>query len=449
MREKKRCRWLALLLAVVMLLSVLPTAVFAADTAANDFIRIFHLDCGRKYFTVAQVENIIDKMAANHYTHLELAFGNDGLRFVLNDMSFTANGTEYSHNTVVERIKSGNASLNNSEQTYWTETDMQSILSYAAEKGIEIIPLLNLPGHANAILDIASDAYNYSDGSKSQNTLDVTNEDAVNFAYALFTKYVDYFADKGCKLFNFGADEFANDIYSQGSAKGLSFQAIYNTDTYNYFVSFINKLAGYVLEKGMTPMAFNDGLYYSGNKATAANVKINTNIICCYWTTGWSAYHPAAANLIADKGHKIISTNDAWYWVLGRQSGTYGLSSNKVGSVACTNVPGDDDVTVSGCMMCLWCDDAASYSTANQTNLENLISTFATSNPTYFVADSGETDPTDPGEVTNYETITVSVGQTATATISGANYAGTYTTEDPTVATVEVTGEDATEATTT
>lgn len=448
MREKKRCRWLALLLAVVMLLSVLPTAVFAADTAADDFIRIFHLDCGRKYFEVDQVKNIIDKMAAKHYTHLELAFGNDGLRFVLDDMSFTANGTTYSHDAVVASIKTGNASLKNSEQTYWTETDMESILSYAAGKGIEIIPLLNLPGHANTILDIASDAYNYSDGSKSQNTLDVTNEAAVNFAYALFRKYVDYFADKGCKLFNFGADEFANDIYSETSSKGLSFQAIYDTDTYKVsFVSFINKLADYVKTKGMTPMAFNDGLYYSGNKSTAAEVEIDKSIICCYWTTGWNAYHPAAANLIAAKGHKIISTNDAWYWVLGRQTGTYGLNSNKVASVACTNVPGDDDVTVSGCMMCLWCDDAASYNSTNQTNLENLISTFATSNPTYFVADSGETGPTDPTEPG--VTITVSVGQTATATISGANYAGTYTTDDPSIATVEVTGKDATEATTT
>lgn len=54
-----------------------------------------------------------------------------------------------------------------------------------------------------------------------------------------------------------------------------------------------------------------------------------------------------------------------------------------------------------------------------------------------------------PVEVTENETITVTVGQTATATISGANYAGTYTTEDPSIATVKVTGTDATEATTT
>ena len=36
----------------------------AEQTATGDnFIRIFHLDCGRKYFTVKEIENIIDWIA--------------------------------------------------------------------------------------------------------------------------------------------------------------------------------------------------------------------------------------------------------------------------------------------------------------------------------------------------------------------------------------------------
>ncbi|MCD7757211.1 MAG: hypothetical protein LUH45_03480, partial [Clostridiales bacterium] len=46
----------------------------------------------------------------------------------------------------------------------------------------------------------------------------------------------------------------------------------------------------------------------------------------------------------------------------------------------------------------------------------------------------------DEVEVTNKETITVSVGGTATATISGYNFAGTYSTEDTGIASVTVTG---------
>ena len=137
-----------------------------------------------------------------------------------------------------------------------TEAEMDEIIAKANELGIEIVPLLNLPGHANAILDIAGDAYN---ASGSDNTLNVADsEEARTFGMAIFQKYVDYFASKGCKFFNFGADEYANDASGTFSFSRL------NSTQYQEFVSFINDLAGYVISKNMTPRAFNDGFYYNG-----------------------------------------------------------------------------------------------------------------------------------------------------------------------------------------
>lgn len=50
-------------------------------------MRVFHLDCGRKYFSERQIKNLIDEMAQDGYNYLELAVGYDGLRFLLDDMS--------------------------------------------------------------------------------------------------------------------------------------------------------------------------------------------------------------------------------------------------------------------------------------------------------------------------------------------------------------------------
>ena len=50
-------------------------------------MRVFHLECGRKYFSEQQIKNLIDEMAQDGYNYLELAVGNDGLRFLLDDMS--------------------------------------------------------------------------------------------------------------------------------------------------------------------------------------------------------------------------------------------------------------------------------------------------------------------------------------------------------------------------
>ena len=66
-----RKRWLSLLLAVVLMIGLLPISAFASNvgTQANDssktaesqeFMRIFHLDCGRKYFSVDQIKDLIN-----------------------------------------------------------------------------------------------------------------------------------------------------------------------------------------------------------------------------------------------------------------------------------------------------------------------------------------------------------------------------------------------------
>lgn len=372
---KKIKRMLSMLLALCMVFSLMPLNVFAveeeialaeevllgeeilqtedvlalneeetAEQASDDsFYRILHLDCGRKYFTKDWIIALINEMAEAGYNQLQLAFGNDGLRFLLDDMTFTANGTTYSHSTVVSKVEDGNKAQNTSGDARWlTQTEMDEIITYADSKGIEIIPLLNLPGHANAILDIADDKYN---ASGSNNTLNVAdNEEAKNFGYAVFVKYVDYFASKGCKFFNFGADEYANDASGTFSFSRL------NSTQYASFVAYINKLAAYIKEKGMTPRSFNDGLYYNGQ-----SVNIDTSIQCCYWSSGWGSYPVAAAGTISGKGHAMINTNGDYYYVLGKDD-KFDTDYSYADGFSNTAFMGSTISNPVGSMFCIWCD---------------------------------------------------------------------------------------------
>ena len=86
-------RVIAWLLAVLMICSALPAMAFAADAADSSFNKIVHLDNGRKYYSADWIKALITEMAADGFTQLQLAFGNDGLRFLLDDMSVTVNGT--------------------------------------------------------------------------------------------------------------------------------------------------------------------------------------------------------------------------------------------------------------------------------------------------------------------------------------------------------------------
>lgn len=370
--KKNLTRILSLLLVLVLMVGVLPVSALAdgwdltgeLDTeqlleraepvemqaSASDFSKILHLDCGRKYFSKNWIVALLYEMQAAGYNQLQLAFGNDGLRFLLNDMSFTANGTTYSHETVVSKVKAGNKAQNSSgDESYLTETEMTEIITKANSLGIEIVPLLNLPGHANAILDIAGDAYN---ASGSDNTLDVaSNANAREFGLAIFKKYVDYFAGKGCKFFSFGADEYAND--ASGS---FSFSRL-NATQYSSFIDFINELASYIITKKMTPRAFNDGLYYKDfNRYTDISTP-NTEIQCCYWSSGWNGYNVAAASTISANGHSMINTHGDFYYVLKDDPDKFReYDYTYAANFSNTVFQGSNISKPVGSMFCIWCD---------------------------------------------------------------------------------------------
>ena len=188
--------------------------VISNNTVAlpEGYMKIFHLDAGRKYFTVSEIEDIIDTLSASGYNYMELAIGNDGLRFLLDDMSVTVGKKMYSSEKVANGIKEGNTDYTTASTGELSEADMNTIISYATSKGVSIIPLLNSPGHMDAIIkcmeSLGMEEVAYED---SKRTIDVTNSKAVKFTTNLIEKYVTYFAGKGCKVFNMGADEYAND----------------------------------------------------------------------------------------------------------------------------------------------------------------------------------------------------------------------------------------------
>lgn len=398
-------RTLAVLLSLLMLFGCLPVTGFsvsdgAADGNAAAFMRIVHLDCGRKYFSVEEIKGVIDMAAENLYTHVELAFGNEGLRFLLDDMSVSVNSTPYSSEAVTKAVQTGNQSYTTYSSGELTESEMDTILAYAAEQGISIIPLLNSPGHMNALMDAGEAltgttmAYVYSDSyptKTSGRTIDVTNETATAFTLAVLAKYVAYFAEKGCTHFNLGADEYANDVCTTGA---MGFGQLQSNGQYADYIAYVNNAAAVIKEAGMTPMAFNDGIYF--NNVTSSGT-FDSDIAVCFWTAGWDGYTVASASTLAQKGHKIINTNDNWYYVLGNTTGYYNLSRAQTGTkeTACTTVLTDSSgsVTPVGCMLCIWCDSpSVSYTTAEQENISGLLSNLAENNADYFKAPENSGD---------------------------------------------------------
>ena len=323
-------------------------AAFAATDATMQY-RILHLDCGREYFSKDWIIALVNEMSAAGYNQLQLAFGNGGFRFVLNDMAVG----DYGSDEVKTAIKAGNEyyntygdaedGLNSSSEwlTYdpkvnaLTESEMTEIISYASSKGIEIVPMFNTPGHMHALLAAMEKLGIGGTLSVKAGCMNLENTAAVAFTKALIEKYAAYFSGKGCKFFNLAMDEYN------------SFDST--------FYTYAKDAIGIVTKYKMTPRVFNDG-------ARTQKGSVSTGTQVCFW-------YGSNLNQIADS-YSVINTNHDYYyvstnesWNLNREGYTFVGDYNESiwvrkaeqfsNTVFYGRVTLDNPV---GSMFCVWCN---------------------------------------------------------------------------------------------
>lgn len=254
-------------------------------SVGNVNYRAVMLDCGRKYFSVDNIEKLIDTMAQYGYNQLQLSFGNGGCRFLLDKMElvFTdANGATVtlSGDDVTNGIKAGNVAFNGDESVL-TETEMSKIIEYANSKKIAIVPMLNMPGHMNWLKASFS---GYASG-KELDKLDIEKTTARNFGYALLNKYVQYFKEK-CEFFHFGADE--SDYTGDNMTK------------------FLTGCANVIVGAGMIPRAFND---------STRDASMPKSVQVTYWINA-NYIQSKNASVLDNEGYELINTHGRWYYVV-------------------------------------------------------------------------------------------------------------------------------------
>lgn len=283
---------------------IMPTNVMPVQENVELQYRIVHLDCGREYFTKDWIIALINEMAEAGYNQLQLAFGNGGFRFYLNNMAVGS----YSHEQVMGALEAGNKHYNiygdgengptNSEWITYnpsvnalTQTEMDTIIKHAQSKGIEIVPMLNTPGHMHAVLAAMSElgiSGNLQVSGKP-GCLNLENTVAVSFTKELVSKYVKYFADNGCNFFNAAMDEYSS--------------------WENVFYNYANDIISIITGNNMTPRMFNDAL-------RSNNTISNSNVQVCYWFYGNDCYPVGQITqyqlINANHDYYYVSTNENW-----------------------------------------------------------------------------------------------------------------------------------------
>ena len=381
--------FVAMCMAVILPAS-LSTKPVAAATEAK--ISVYSIDAGRKYFSEDQLKQLIDYAKETGFTHVQLILGNDGLRFIMDEMAIEANGKTYASDDVKNAIIEGTKEYyDDPNGTVLTEEEMDAVLAYAKKQHIGIIPAINSPGHMDAILNtmrtlgIDTPEFIYQ-GTASKTTVDMANQEAIEFTKALVEKYALYFSDS-VEYFNFGADEYANDATYHGPSEKSGYLVLQELGLYDNFITYINEMADMIKGNGMIPVCFNDGIYYNQDDQ---NGEIDTDIVVAMWTPGFDRYTPASAQYLSDKGFKLINTNDNWYYVIGRDGNRSGwwygtdMAERSIKSIKFNQLPGtnaDNQIPTIGSMVCTWADEP--QRAYKPEIVKGLMELFAENNPDY------------------------------------------------------------------
>lgn len=234
-----------------------------------------NLDIARHPMTASDIKSVIDVLPNGGFKNLSLRLG---------DVQHLMYKSDY---------------LKNSNPEALSIDELKDIVNYAKSKNIIVIPDLDSPGHANAILTAlkASHPDVYAKVAMDAGTLDYTAPESESLMKKLYDEILPAFSGQTTQAFVVGADEVpgGQDLYS------------------NSLLPFINTLGDYAASKGFAPILWNDAVL----KRDVS--KLSKNFSIFYWSQGTHAPASSLPDLVKSTatvqdynsaGIKVINAND-------------------------------------------------------------------------------------------------------------------------------------------
>lgn len=270
------------------------------------------IDVCRHFFGVDTVKKLIDTMALFKFNYLHFHVSEDqGFRLRIDSMPKL-------HQIGSER--KGTCGDGKPVGGYYTKAQIKEIVDYAAERFIQIVPEIDMPGHTRAIVAA------YPELSCSGKPTEVASwfgihskilcagkESVYEAIDRIFAETAEMFP---CKLFHLGGDEVAKLEWAKcpDCAAAYKREGLKNLEELQgYFTNRVIKL----LEKyGKTPILWNEALN-SGMLSGDAVVQ--------YWTTD-RASAERVSKAVCEEGRKVIMSRCNPYY-LDYPCGTHSLKA--------------------------------------------------------------------------------------------------------------------------
>lgn len=251
--------------------------------------RGFMMDVARHFFPLSFLYKVVDALSLYKFSVLHLHLSDDqGFRF----------GSEKFPKLVsIASKRRGTRKDGKPIEGFYTKSELKGLVKYASERGIEIIPEIDMPGHTGAILA----AYPELSCTKterevreyfgiSDNILCAGKSGVYDFVYGLLDEITEVFPSR---LIHIGGDEALKDEWKKCPDCKRMMQ-VYNIGTFKELQSFfLNAVNVYLQKKGRQAVVWNEAV--SSGKLGG--------VVCQYWLAGKDG---KGALAYSDGGGKLI-----------------------------------------------------------------------------------------------------------------------------------------------
>jgi len=231
------------------------------------------VDITRHFFDKNYLKKIIERMAMHKLNKLHLHLTDDpGWRVEIEQYpKLTSIGGK------------GDYSTPNGAAKFLSKAEIKELVAYAALHHIEIIPEIDMPGHAGA----AAKAYpEYFDGNI---TFNMGKKETYHFVADILDEVIGLFPSS---YIHFGGDELRNHNLEKLSEVEQLMKEKGFTEITQLEAFFDRYVADYIANKGRIPMGWDEVATYGVDKSTII--------------TWWRGSHPEVLDHAVKQGHKVV-----------------------------------------------------------------------------------------------------------------------------------------------
>ena len=227
------------------------------DVPAYEY-RSFHIDTARHFFLIDELKRMIEAAASFKLNRFHWHFSDDqGWRLEskvyprLHEVGAKRNGDHF-----------GAFSSEETEHCFYTQDEVHELVAFCAERQMEVVPELDMPGHVTAILAA------YPELSCSSKQVEVANssgifpdilcpgkEETFNFLFPLLDELCSLFPGR---YFHIGGDETPKTRWESCPCCRKRMETEHLEDTRALQGYLANRVAAHLKQRGKTVVAWNE-----------------------------------------------------------------------------------------------------------------------------------------------------------------------------------------------